>query len=698
MSSPSLPLDPSTPTPTPTRRQRWGVWMACVVVGGLVILLCVTLMLLFLWPPSDCDYPKNLVVLKLDKRTRKLTWKNDDLWRALTMGRVRHLAVYVAYLQRALDALPDQAPICGEWLINVYDGHRERIEPHSHSRTDLPRLVHAEPHQYSGRIEINSPSHEQPVFSMPVLAFCAHDNDATCSLLPDLYMERDRGIDALEQKVHSLLCWSSRIPKLVWRGGLNGRARKDVFITKRHLWANQADASSIFDMGLPSEVASLTISQMSIYQLQFDVDGETNAWDALRWKLLSGSLVIKLRSHWKQWYYDDLIDGTHYVGIDKIEQLAPLVRYYLAHPAAAERIGAQGRTFALARLNDTRCQVDIVRTLRRTAFDASEMTRSNGKIRCLTMQEIGDPRWGRFGNQLFQYMFFRCLAWEQSVHTRFTSNWIGQQLFPGSVRERAAPNNYALRQPCIVRGEKDFLLHSSQWTTANRQDRFQLNEPVHPPIVDLKGFFQLHTSHFKPHRARICALFQPHADLHARLTTWSAPLFQGNHLVLAVHIRRGDYGPPPFLRTPVAWYVTWIKHMASSQHSGKRLVVYVASDDDAVTSELENQLPSSIQLYDRKSLDLAAAAAAATTTTTATASVAPSSSTLPALLCGSAAFYPDFWIMTQAQHVATSNSTFSVAACMLNQRPDATFVRPRPDIQALALFDAWSTAPFIRPQ
>jgi hypothetical protein len=676
--------------PRPTRRAKWSAWIACGAIAALALLICVGLALLFLWPRRPVDYPCNFIVLKLVRGKKKLTWTYGNAWmsRSIPGFRRRELGAYVAYLQRALDALPGEAPACGEWLVNIYDGHRERIDAHPQGRPDLPRLGDAEPHRFTGRIEIDSVSHEQPVFPLPLLAFCAHNNDATCTLLPDIYMERDQGIHALEHeklRPSPPTRWCERIPKLVWRGGLNGCDRRRVFVEQRHVWANQPDAADLFDMGLPSIAGSLTIAKMAAYQLQLDVDGETNAWDALRWKLLSGGLVLKLRSHWKQWYYDDLIDGTHYVGIDTLEELAPTVRHYLAHPHEAERIGAQGRAFALARLNDTRCQVDAVRALRLNALDFGPGGPS-GVIRCVTMQGLGDaPRWGRFGNQVFQYMFLRAFAWEYGVRTRFTSNWVGQQLFP-NVRERATPNHDALRCPEAARGEQDFV-GVDQWShprcpSSNAHAlRLQDTSPL-PPVVDLCGFFQPHTSHFAPHRARLVALFQLQGSLHARLRAWAAPLFQPDHMFLAVHIRRGDYGPPPFLRTPVAWYAEWVRSVAR-EHGGKKLIVYVASDEEAVINELTTQLAAmgvtEARLYNRIALDCIASRA------------------LPALMqTGAADFYPDFWVLTQAERVATSNSTFSVAACMLNPRPCPIFVRPRFDLHTLVPFDAWSTLPLER--
>jgi hypothetical protein len=53
-------------------------------------------------------------------------------------------------------------------------------------------------------------------------------------------------------------------------------------------------------------------------------------------------------------------------------------------------------------------------------------------------------------------------------------------------------------------------------------------------------------------------------------------------------------------------------------------------------------------------------------------------------------FFYDFHMLTQAHVVATSNSTFSVFASMLNTRAK-TFMRPDRSKQQLVPFDPWST-------
>ena len=47
----------------------------------------------------------------------------------------------------------------------------------------------------------------------------------------------------------------------------------------------------------------------------FDVDGNSNSWNGLWWKLLSNSVVLKVQSPWQQWYYRYLIPWVHYIPV-----------------------------------------------------------------------------------------------------------------------------------------------------------------------------------------------------------------------------------------------------------------------------------------------------------------------------------------------------------------------------------------------
>ena len=52
------------------------------------------------------------------------------------------------------------------------------------------------------------------------------------------------------------------------------------------------------------------------YKYILDLDGAASTWDATAWKLNSGSVIIKPKSIWKQWFYHLYLPGIHYVEIN----------------------------------------------------------------------------------------------------------------------------------------------------------------------------------------------------------------------------------------------------------------------------------------------------------------------------------------------------------------------------------------------
>ena len=87
------------------------------------------------------------------------------------------------------------------------------------------------------------------------------------------------------------------------------------------------------------------------YKYQIDIDGNTNSWPGLFWKLLSGSPVLKVASpsgH-RQWYYDRLRPWINFVPVAAdMSDLVDKLRWLRQHDAAAHAIGERGQALALS--------------------------------------------------------------------------------------------------------------------------------------------------------------------------------------------------------------------------------------------------------------------------------------------------------------------------------------------------------------
>jgi hypothetical protein len=81
------------------------------------------------------------------------------------------------------------------------------------------------------------------------------------------------------------------------------------------------------------------------------IDGNSNAWSAMFFALLSGSCVLKVESphRYRQWYYGDLRPWKHFIPVSEdLGDLDDIVAWMLAHDDDARAIGAAGRAVAEA--------------------------------------------------------------------------------------------------------------------------------------------------------------------------------------------------------------------------------------------------------------------------------------------------------------------------------------------------------------
>lgn len=291
----------------------------------------------------------------------------------------------------------------------------------------------------------------------------------------------------------------------------------------------------------------------------------------------------------------------------------------------------------------------------------------------LTMSALGQL--GRFGNQIFQYAFLRICA-KASGATIQCAPWVGQSLFGHSdpavsvalnALVETGPNADALLE--LV---PEFIPYVDK--ISGKEARPIGIEALSEGTGsgDLLGFFQWHTSAYRPHKDFFRSLFKPAEDIRAWIDEPMAALRREGKTVVAIHLRAGDYKwIPQFawtLMVPPQWWVEWLDTIWDQLDDP---VLYLCGDDvgavrhwfskyNHVTSDdLEMQPPEGLRN-------------------------------------SSVGFYRDFFVMTQADVLGISNSTFSFSAAMLNERAH-TFVRPHWDFETrFTTFDPWDADPLLR--
>jgi len=251
---------------------------------------------------------------------------------------------------------------------------------------------------------------------------------------------------------------------------------------------------------------------------------------------------------------------------------------------------------------------------------------------------------GRFANHLFQYVFLQCYASDHDF-TPVTGRWAGDDIFHVTPGVDVLPTT---RHTQDETGQT--LPHSKITTDAHTR-----------PNTDFTGFFQYHTSYYRPYCRQIREHLSFKEGYAVRATEISTLFAAQPGPVACIHLRRGDFGTGIFFMAPETWYADWLSELRRSHPD---LAVYLASDD------LEAVLPAFTGFKVLCARDL------------------PTSSL-------SHGFFTDFAALTLGDHLAISNSSFSFSASMLNTKAQ-TYVRPSLSAGGLVSYDPWNAPVLLR--
>jgi hypothetical protein len=91
---------------------------------------------------------------------------------------------------------------------------------------------------------------------------------------------------------------------------------------------------------VPDSMMGHGISHLDLQhdQVQVDLDGNANAWAAFKWKLACGSAVLKHQTRYVQYYYRQLVNGTHVLLYDSMDDLVRMATRLVAAPQSEETL------------------------------------------------------------------------------------------------------------------------------------------------------------------------------------------------------------------------------------------------------------------------------------------------------------------------------------------------------------------------
>ena len=268
-------------------------------------------------------------------------------------------------------------------------------------------------------------------------------------------------------------------------------------------------------------------------------------------------------------------------------------------------------------------------------------------------------KYGRFGNQLFQYAFLRTYA-EQYNLTVQTAPWVGEDLFGISPAPVTVP----------LPPYEERTIEGSIYLPI---------PPIDDEVVgrDFQGYAQHHTSYYRQHRHFIQGLYQPTATLRSQLQPALDRLRNLGKTRVGIHLRRGDYGRLIHYITPVQWYLDWLHE---HWHTLEDPVLFIATEDRSLAkgfSDFDPVLAEDLGVNLKKDplpaytyLDF----------------------DMQAREPHQMDFYPDFWLLQNCEVLVTPNSTFSFMAGMLNPHLKQ-FYRSHLPTQTFVQLDPWDADP-----
>ena len=275
----------------------------------------------------------------------------------------------------------------------------------------------------------------------------------------------------------------------------------------------------------------------------------------------------------------------------------------------------------------------------------------------VSMTSLGQN--GQFGNQIIQYIFLRLVAKRRDAIVQ-TPPWIGQELFGFDDPVPVLQFPYWV-DPAMTNWSKSIIESQiiQDWHDFLRKD---INIVPAFTSTDFIGFFTNNSSDYAYEKDFIRGLFRflPRfeEDSQKKLNSLKAV----RRKVLAVHLRRGDFGYDHFYRAPCVWYERWIQEKGFNPDEW---LIYICSE----TPEPYQNRFKGFRVM--SGLDFET-----------DAKLAP---------------YLDFYIMTKADYILASNSSFSFVPAMLNDVAEG-FARPNIELEGLENFDPWNAEVFQKKE
>jgi hypothetical protein len=269
---------------------------------------------------------------------------------------------------------------------------------------------------------------------------------------------------------------------------------------------------------------------------------------------------------------------------------------------------------------------------------------------------------GRFVNECIEYMFLRVYAKEHNLAYQYPW-WPGVDIFDFHDRPGITDANL----PICEDTDPSDMTKSKVLTTT-------------PKNVDLRGYFQFHTSYYKPYKDFIMELFTTKKNINDQMVEVEKSIRKDGKKIIGIHLRRGDYygGKKYFFITQPGWVKDCLKSYNLDDY-----VLYICSE------EIDNVLE------DFKEYNTASALDYRIDFPSWSREIQPEEPRW--LVQPFGRDFADLWMLMNSDVLLISNSSYSFWAAMLNQKCKE-FYRPRFSKNTFIPFDPWDSEFLFRDE
>lgn len=280
-------------------------------------------------------------------------------------------------------------------------------------------------------------------------------------------------------------------------------------------------------------------------------------------------------------------------------------------------------------------------------------------------------RQGRWGNQVFEYIFLRSYAERYGLKYE-AGSWVGQLLFGHKNPPITKKLPRYEERRTFVGGHNHMTDLNVYWNHTIPPDSYEVVDH------DFQGYAQYHTSYYRPQQEFIRNLF---ASLIPELAERIQPAidkFYGTTMI-GLHLRRGDTGHAVFYLTPNEWYLQWLDENWGRFENPR---LFIATEEpldveafrkyDPITAnELLPLQSDPYSIYNYLKCDLAD----------------PTVESMD--------WFPDWWLLRCCDVLLIGESTFSFSAAMMRPHLQECW-RSVLSKQSFVKIDPWDSYPLVR--